>query len=164
MTETIQAKHHTAEYWENAEPADSRLGPPSHPGELLKEEYLDPLGVSISRLASDIGISYRRAHEIVSGKRGITAETALLLAKYFRMSPQFWLGLQADYELELLRGQMQDKMARVRVLPRPDLEPEGQARSRSEQAKVKLAVPAERAGGTAEARMVKPARRKNPTE
>lgn len=158
MMDPIQAKHHTAEYWENAEPADPRLGPPAHPGEVLKEEFLDPLGVSISRMAGDLGISYRRAHEIVSGKRGITAETALLLAKYFRMSPQFWLGLQADYELELLRGQMQEKMGRVRVLPRPDLEPEGQPPSRSAQAKVKLAVPAERAGGTAEARMSKPIR------
>lgn len=72
---------------------------PVHPGEILAEEFMKPLGITQSRLAADLKVSFRRIHEIVNGKRAISAETALLLARYFEVSPRFWLGLQMDYEL-----------------------------------------------------------------
>jgi len=74
---------------------------PIHPGEILLEEFLKPMGLSQNKLATDIGVSPRRINEIVLGKRRVTADTALRLAKYFGMSPQFWLGLQMDYDLDL---------------------------------------------------------------
>jgi addiction module HigA family antidote len=74
---------------------------PLHPGEVLNEEFLTPLGFSQNRLAIALHIPARRINEIVLGKRGITADTALRLARYFKMSPQFWLGLQMDYELDM---------------------------------------------------------------
>jgi len=74
---------------------------PIHPGEILIEEFLKPMGLSQNQLANDIGVSPRRINEIIHGKRRITADTALRLAHYFRMSPQFWLGLQMDYDLDL---------------------------------------------------------------
>ena len=74
---------------------------PIHPGIILQEEFLIPFGLSQTKLASDIGVSPRRINEIVLGKRAITADTALRLARYFNMSAQFWLGLQMDYELEI---------------------------------------------------------------
>ena len=74
---------------------------PMHPGEVLLEEFLKPMQLSQNRLALDIGVHPRRINEIVLGKRSITAETALRLARYFGTSPQFWLGLQADYDLDV---------------------------------------------------------------
>ena len=74
---------------------------PVHPGEILFEEFIKPMGLSQNRLANDIGVPPRRINEIVHGKRRVTADTALRLAKYFKMSPEFWLGLQMDYELDL---------------------------------------------------------------
>jgi antitoxin HigA-1 len=74
---------------------------PVHPGEVLLEEFLKPLGLSQNRLALDIGVPARRINEIVLGRRGISADTALRLARYFRVSPQFWLGLQMDYDLDV---------------------------------------------------------------
>jgi addiction module HigA family antidote len=74
--------------------------PPLHPGEVLYEEFLKPMGISQNRLGQDLGVPPRRINEILQGKRGITADTALRLARYFNMSPQFWLGLQLDYELD----------------------------------------------------------------
>ena len=73
---------------------------PVHPGEILLEEFLKPMNLSQNRLALDIGVPPRRINEIVLGKRGITADTALRLGRYFDMSPQFWLGLQMDYDLD----------------------------------------------------------------
>lgn len=73
---------------------------PLHPGEILNEEFLKPLGFSQNKLAMALHVPARRINEIVLGKRGITADTALRLARYFDMSPQFWLGLQMDYELD----------------------------------------------------------------
>jgi addiction module HigA family antidote len=73
---------------------------PVHPGEVLLEEFLKPLELSQNRLALDIRVPTRRINEIVQGKRRITPDTALRLAKYFNMSPQFWIGLQMDYDLE----------------------------------------------------------------
>jgi addiction module HigA family antidote len=73
---------------------------PIHPGEILYEEFLKPLGVSQYRLAKDIVVSARRINEIVHGTRSITADTALRLARYFGTSPQFWLNLQTRFDLE----------------------------------------------------------------
>ena len=73
---------------------------PVHPGEVLLEEFLKPMGLSQNRLALSIGVHPRRINEIVLGKRGITADTALRLGRYFGNSPQFWMGLQADYDLD----------------------------------------------------------------
>ena len=72
-----------------------------HPGEILLEEFLIPMHLSQNRIAKDIGVPPRRINEIVHGKRRITADTALRLAHYFKMSPQFWLGLQMDYDLDV---------------------------------------------------------------
>lgn len=80
---------------------------PLHPGEILLEEFLKPMGLSQNRLALDIRVPARRINEIVQGKRRITADTALRLAKYFKMSPQFWLGLQIDFDLDVA----EDKLA-----------------------------------------------------
>jgi addiction module HigA family antidote len=74
---------------------------PIYPGEILLEEFLKPMDLSQNRLANDIGVPARRINEIVHGKRRITADTALRLARYFKMSPQFWLGLQMDYDLDI---------------------------------------------------------------
>jgi len=76
--------------------------PPIHPGEILKEEFLDPMGISQYRLAKDINVPPRRINEIVHGKRAISADTALRLSKYFKMSALFWINLQAHYDLEIV--------------------------------------------------------------
>lgn len=80
---------------------NSKKMPPIHPGEILKEEFLDEMNISQYRLAKDINVPPRRINEIVLGKRGITADTALRLGRYFSMSPQFWINLQTHYELEV---------------------------------------------------------------
>ncbi len=78
---------------------ESWLGPAIHPGELLLEEYLKPLGVGQVEVARKLGVSLNRLNEIVLGKRGITADTALRLAKFLKTSPQLWMRLQADWDL-----------------------------------------------------------------
>jgi antitoxin HigA-1 len=83
---------------------------PVHPGEVLLEEFLKPMGVSQNRLALDIGVPARRINEIVLGKRRLTADTALRLARYFHMSPQFWLGLQMDYDLDVAADGLADRL------------------------------------------------------
>jgi addiction module HigA family antidote len=75
--------------------------PPLHPGEVLLEEFLKPMGISQNKLGRALGVSARRINEIVHGKRSITADTALRLARHFGNSPQFWLGLQMDYDLDV---------------------------------------------------------------
>jgi addiction module HigA family antidote len=90
---------------------------PVHPGEVLMEEFLKPLRLSQNRLALDIGVHARRINEIVLGKRSITADTALRLARYFGTSPQFWLGLQRDYDLDVAADLLGDRLTReVRVM------------------------------------------------
>lgn len=79
--------------------SDKKLSP-IHPGEVLLHEFLEPMGLSQTRLAKGIGVSPRRVNEIVLKKRRITADTALRLAKYFGMSADFWLGLQMDFDLD----------------------------------------------------------------
>ncbi len=83
---------------------------PLHPGEILLEEFLKPLNLSQNRLALDIRVPARRINEIVHGNRRITADTALRLAKYFKMSPQFWLGLQMDYDLDVAEDHLADRI------------------------------------------------------
>ena len=75
--------------------------PPIHPGEILKEEFLDEMGISQYKLAKDISVPARRINEIVHQKRAISADTALRLGRYFGISPQFWINLQSHYDLEI---------------------------------------------------------------
>ncbi len=85
--------------------------PPVHPGEILNEEFLKPMNLSQNRLAMELKVPARRINEIVLGKRKITPDTALRLAKYFKMSPEFWLGLQMDYELDIASDNLLDKIS-----------------------------------------------------
>ncbi len=80
-----------------------RLLKPIPPGEILREEFLLPLGISINQLARDIGVPANRVSAIVNGKRAITADTALRLGTYFQVTPELWLDLQSDYDLRVLR-------------------------------------------------------------
>jgi antitoxin HigA-1 len=80
--------------------------PPVHPGEILKEEFLDPLSITQYRLAKDINVPPRRINEIVHGKRSISADTALRLGRFFGMAPQFWINLQAHYDLEIEKDKL----------------------------------------------------------
>ena len=80
--------------------------PPVHPGEVLLEEFLEPMGLSQYRLAKDISVPPRRINEIVHGKRAITADTALRLARFFGTSEQFWLNLQTAYDLDMARERL----------------------------------------------------------
>ena len=83
---------------------------PIHPGEILLEEFLQPLRVSQYRLAIDINVPPRRINEIVHGKRGISANTALRLSKYFRNSAEFWLNLQVHYDLAIEQDALEDEL------------------------------------------------------
>jgi len=81
-----------------------------HPGEILLEEFLKPLGITQYRVAKDISVPPRRINEIVHGKRSITADTALRLARYFGTSERFWLNLQAHYDLEVEKDRLGDRL------------------------------------------------------
>jgi addiction module HigA family antidote len=85
--------------------------PPIHPGEVLAEEFLNPMGISQYRLAKDISVAPRRINEIVHGQRAVSADTALRLGRYFGISPQFWLNLQSHYDLAMAEDQMGDRLA-----------------------------------------------------
>jgi addiction module HigA family antidote len=85
---------------------------PVHPGEILLEEFMKPLGLSQTRLGRDLGVSPRRINEIVHGKRSVTADTALRLSRYFGTSPEFWLGLQADYDLDTASDRLAERILR----------------------------------------------------
>ncbi|MBN2761900.1 MAG: HigA family addiction module antidote protein [Bacteroidales bacterium] len=84
--------------------------PPIHPGEILREEFLEKMGISQYKLAKDISVPPRRINEIVHGKRSITADTALRLGRFFNMSPQFWLNLQTRYDLEVTEDQLENRL------------------------------------------------------
>jgi len=87
------------------------------PGEILEEDFLKPMGLSQYRLAKDIGVPARRINEIVKGQRAITADTALRLGRYFKMSAQFWLNLQSHYDLEIEEDRLGRRLEReVKVL------------------------------------------------
>ncbi len=84
--------------------------PPIHPGEILLEEFLQPLNLSQYRLAKDISVPPRRINEIVHGKRAITADTALRLARYFETTDRFWINLQTRYDLEIEKDRLGEKL------------------------------------------------------
>ncbi len=91
--------------------------PPIHPGEILREEFLSPLGVSQYRLAKDTSVPPRRINEIVRGSRSVSADTALRLARYFGTSERFWLNLQARFDLEVEKDRLGDRLRReVKIL------------------------------------------------
>ncbi len=90
---------------------------PIHPGEILMEEFLKPLGITQYKLAKDINVPARRINEIVHGKRSITADTALRLSRYFNLSERFWLNLQARYDLEVEKDKLNGRIeTEVKVL------------------------------------------------
>jgi addiction module HigA family antidote len=86
--------------------------PPVHPGEILREDLLQPLGISINRLGRDLRVPVTRMSEIVNGRRGITADTALRLARYFGTTPEFWMNLQASFDLDVAQRASADRIAR----------------------------------------------------
>src|SRR5258708_24224536 len=85
---------------------------PVHPGEILLEEFLKPLGLSMNRIAMDLRVPLTRIADIVHERRGITTDTALRLARYFKTAPTFWLNLQTRYDLEGMGGRETDRIAR----------------------------------------------------
>jgi addiction module HigA family antidote len=90
---------------------------PIHPGEILLEEFLKPMGISQYRVAKDIGVPARRINEIVQGKRSISADTALRLSRYFQLSERFWLNLQSRYDLEREKDKLDRRLEKeVKVL------------------------------------------------
>lgn len=89
----------------------SRL-PPVHPGEILREDLLRPLGISLNRLGRDLRVPVTRISEIANGRRRITADTALRLARYFGTSPELWMNLQAAYDLDSAQRVSADRIAR----------------------------------------------------
>jgi addiction module HigA family antidote len=86
--------------------------PPIHPGEILLEEFLKPMGISQYRLAKSISVPARRINEIVHGKRAISPDTALRLSRYFGLSERFWMNLQARYDLEVEKDRLKDRLER----------------------------------------------------
>ena len=92
------------------------LYPPIHPGEILQEEYITPLGITQHRVAVAIGVPPRRINEIVHGTRRITADTALRLARYSGTSDEFWLNLQAHYDMETERDRLADTLVQITPL------------------------------------------------
>ncbi len=86
--------------------------PPIHPGEILLEEFLEPMGISQYRLAKDISVSPRRINEIVLGKRAITPNTALRLSLFFGLSERFWMNLQTRYDIELEKDRLEGRLAK----------------------------------------------------
>ena len=99
--------------------------PPVHPGEILLEEFMKPLGISQYRLAKAMNVYPRKINEIIQGKRSITADTALRLARFFGTSPEVWMNLQAHYDLELAKDALQETVTRE-VTPYFNLRQTGQ--------------------------------------
>jgi addiction module HigA family antidote len=89
---------------------------PIHPGEILMEDFIEGFGITQNKLAVSIGVPPRRINEIVHGKRGITADTAIRLARYFGTSEELWMNLQSSYELRLERRALSDKIAAITPL------------------------------------------------
>lgn len=86
--------------------------PPIHPGEILLEEFLEPMGISQYRLANDISVPPRRINEIVLGKRAITPDTALRLSLFFGLSERFWMNLQTRYDIEMEKDKLEDRLVK----------------------------------------------------
>jgi addiction module HigA family antidote len=93
---------------------------PVHPGELLREDFLEPMGITPYRLAEDIGVRHTRVYEILRGARGITADTALRLSRYFGMSEDYWIRIQAHYDLEVEKDRALERIERE-VKPRSEV-------------------------------------------
>ena len=93
---------------------------PIHPGEILRSEFMEPMGITQYRLAKDLCVQPLRISEIVRGKRGITADTALRLGRYFGLSATYWMNLQALYEIEVAEDRLQDRLEKE-VTPRSDV-------------------------------------------
>ena len=92
--------------------------PPVHPGEVLLEDFMKPHGLTAYRVAKDIGVPALRIHQIVKGERGISADTALRLARYFGTSGEVWVRMQARYELEIAQTELESRISKeVKVLP-----------------------------------------------
>ncbi|MCE5279758.1 MAG: HigA family addiction module antitoxin [Planctomycetaceae bacterium] len=89
---------------------------PVHPGEIFQEEFLKPMGITQYRLAKDIGVQPTRVNQIIKGRLGVTADTALRLGRYFGMSPQFWLNLQSYYDLERARERLEKRIEKEVVV------------------------------------------------
>lgn len=104
------------------EPVSPDRLPPVHPGEMLREEFLVPLGLTPYAVAKAIGVPRTRIERLVRGETGLTADTALRLARFFRMTPEFWMGLQCGYELETAWRANVDVLKAIAPLPRPDLD------------------------------------------
>lgn len=100
----------------SATTAEQDLIEPIHPGEILMEDFIEGLGTTQNRLAVEIGVPPRRINEIVHGKRGISANTAIRLARYFGTSDEFWVNLQSNYELRLQRRALREQMAGITPL------------------------------------------------
>ncbi len=83
---------------------------PVHPGEILLEQFLKPLAMSQNKLALEISVPPRRINEIVKGRRRVTADTAMRLARFFKMTPEYWMGLQADYDLGIARDELEERI------------------------------------------------------
>jgi len=94
---------------------------PTHPGEMLREEFLEPLNLTQKQLADSIQVPYQRINEIVSGKRGVTPSTALRLAKYFGMSPDFWLNLQIKFDLYSAQQKEKEVLTRIKQMKQSTL-------------------------------------------
>ena len=95
---------------------EEKIMPPVHPGEILMKEFLEPMGITQYRLAKGISVVPRRINEIVHGKRAITADTALRLARYFGTSERFWLNLQTRYDMEVQKDILGDRLEKEVVV------------------------------------------------
>ena len=110
--------------------AEGELMPPLHPGEMLREEFMKPLGLSANALAMALRVPVTRITEIVRERRGITADTALRLGRYFNLPPEFWMGLQMDYDLESAASDLKDTLE-MEIRPRPVAQDSGKKDSRA---------------------------------
>ena len=109
MSIRIEDVHHL----DFADVADGPLAP-VHPGDILRDDFLLPMGITQYRLAKEIGVPQRRIGEIVAGKRAITPDTGLRLSRFFGLNDGFWVGLQADYDLAVARSALGDALTRIR--------------------------------------------------
>lgn len=91
-----------------------RTVPYPHPGEILKEEFLSPMGITAYRLSKEIGVPQTRISGILAGKRAVTADTGLMLSRFFGMSEEFWVGLQLDYDAAAARDRLASKLAQIK--------------------------------------------------
>jgi addiction module HigA family antidote len=109
---------------------EGELMPALHPGEMLREEFMKPLGLSANALAIALRVPVTRISEIVRERRGITADTALRLARYFNMTPEFWMRLQMDYDLESAL-EAEQAIVRDEIRPRPGYHPRTDSEDRA---------------------------------